>query len=60
MPEKEFRPYICAGVSYVLIPDKDSGPVAIDIDYDNGKLGFTPHPDCDYFWLFDVLCGFDF
>ena len=50
MPEKQFRPYIGAGASYVLIPDEDPGPVATSIDYDNGNFGFALQAGFDYFF----------
>jgi outer membrane protein len=49
MPKNAFRPYIGAGVSYVLIPDYDAGPVATSIDHENGKFGAAIQFGFDYF-----------
>jgi outer membrane protein len=50
MPKNAFRPYIGAGVSYVLIPNYDAGPVATSIDYENGKFGAAIQFGFDYFF----------
>jgi outer membrane protein len=49
MPTNAFRPYIGAGVSYVLIPDEDPGD-ALSIDYDDGQFGFALQFGFDYFF----------
>lgn len=50
MPEKPFRPYIGAGLSYVLIPDEDPGPIATGIEYDDGQVGLALQVGFDYFF----------
>jgi len=49
LPANKFRPYIGAGVSYVLIPNEDSGN-AVSIDYDDGQVGFALQAGFDYFF----------
>jgi outer membrane protein len=50
MPKNAFRPYVGAGLSYVLIPDEDPGNVATAIDYDDGQIGFALQVGFDYFF----------
>ena len=50
MPEKAFRPYVGAGLSYVFIPDEDPGPVATGIEYDDGQVGYALQVGFDYFF----------
>ena len=50
MPKNAFRPYVGAGLSYVLIPNEDSGPVATAVDYDDGQVGFALQAGFDYFF----------
>lgn len=49
LPENKFRPYVGAGVSYVLIPDEDPG-AAVSVDYQNGNFGFALQAGFDYFF----------
>ena len=49
LPENKFRPYVGAGVSYVLIPNEDPGN-AVSVDYENGNFGFALHAGFDYFF----------
>lgn len=57
LPENKFRPYVGAGLSYVLIPDEDPGR-AVSVDYDNGNIGFALQVGFDYFltknWCLNV------
>lgn len=57
LPENKFRPYVGAGVSYVLIPDEDPGD-AISVDYGNGNIGFALQAGFDYYltknWCLNV------
>jgi len=57
-PQNAFRPYVGAGVSYVLIPDEDPGKVATAVDYENGQIGLALQVGFDYFftknWCFNV------
>lgn len=49
MPKNTFRPYVGAGLSYVLIPNQDPG-VADAVRYDDGVIGFTLQAGFDYFF----------
>ena len=49
MPQKAFRPYVGAGVSYVLIPH-DSPGAATSTAYDNGVFGPAIQFGFDYFF----------
>jgi outer membrane protein len=48
MPRKTFSPYVGAGLTYVLIPNQDSG-AATAVRYDDGVVGFTLQAGLDYF-----------
>ncbi|MGD9366230.1 MAG: OmpW family outer membrane protein [Desulfobacteraceae bacterium] len=49
MPKNTFRPYVGAGLSFVLIPDEDPGD-AVDVKYDDGVIGFALQAGFDYFF----------
>ena len=49
MPQKPFRPYLGAGVSYVLIPQNDPG-AADSISYESGVFGPAIQAGFDYFF----------
>jgi|SRR5665647_699954 len=49
MPQQAFRPYVGAGVSFVLSPHDDPG-VANSITYDNGVFGPALQVGFDYFF----------
>lgn len=49
MPNKTFRPYVGAGISYVLIPDEDPGD-ADWVDYDDNEIGYALQVGFDYFF----------
>jgi outer membrane protein len=49
MPRQTFRPYVGAGLSYVLIPNEDSG-AATAVRYDDGVIGFALQAGLDYFF----------
>jgi outer membrane protein len=49
LPNNKFRPYIGAGLSYVLIPNEDSGD-ALSVNYDDGQVGFALQAGFDYFF----------
>ena len=49
LPKNAFRPYIGAGVSYVLIPNEDPGAVT-SVDYDDGQFGPAIQVGFDYFF----------
>jgi outer membrane protein len=46
---KRFRPYVGAGLSYILIPDEDPGD-ADWVDYDDNEIGYTLQVGFDYFF----------
>jgi outer membrane protein len=48
MPENTFRPYVGAGLSYVLIPNEDPG-AATAVRYDDGVIGYALQAGFDYF-----------
>ncbi len=58
LPKNTFRPYVGAGLSYVLIPNEDSG-VANSIDYSNGNVGFALQAGFDYFLNKNWCLNFD-
>jgi outer membrane protein len=58
MPQNTFRPYVGAGLSYVLIPDEDPGD-AVDIKYDDGVIGFALQVGFDYFFNDHWCLNFD-
>ena len=49
LPKKPFRPYVGAGISYILIPDEDPGD-ADWVDYDDNEIGYTLQVGFDYFF----------
>ena len=57
-PENNFRPYVGAGLSYVLIPNEDPGD-ATDIRYDDGVIGSTLQAGFDYFYNKHWCLNFD-
>lgn len=44
-----FRPYVGAGISYVLIPNEDAGD-ALSVEYDDGQVGLALQVGFDYFF----------
>jgi outer membrane protein len=48
-PQKAFSPYLGAGLTYVLIPNEDSG-AATAVRYDDGVIGYTLQAGFDYFF----------
>jgi outer membrane protein len=58
MPHQSFRPYLGAGLSYVLIPDEDPGD-ATAVRYDDGVLGFALQAGFDYFFNDHWCLNFD-
>ncbi len=48
MPEQSFRPYVGAGLTYVLIPNEDPGD-ADEVRYDDGVIGYALQVGFDYF-----------
>lgn len=48
-PQKTFSPYVGAGLTYVLIPNEDSG-AATAVRYDDGVIGYTLQAGFDYFF----------
>lgn len=55
-PEKQFRPYVGAGLNYTIFFDEDAGAMS-DIDYDNG-VGYALQAGFDYgideHWAFNA------
>ena len=58
MPDETFSPYIGAGLTYVLIPNEDSG-AATAVRYDDGVIGFTLQAGLDYFFNDHWCLNFD-
>jgi outer membrane protein len=58
MPQKPFKPYIGAGLSYVLIPNEDSG-AATAVRYDDGVIGYALQAGFDYFFTDHWCLNFD-
>lgn len=58
MPNKTFRPYVGAGLSYVWIPDEDPG-AATAVRYDDGVIGYTVQAGFDYFFNEHWCLNFD-
>lgn len=58
MPENNIRPYVGAGLSYVLIPNEDSG-AATAVRYDDGVIGTTLQAGFDYFYNDHWCINFD-
>ena len=58
MPRQTFRPYVGAGLSYVLIPNEDSG-AATAVRYDDGVIGFALQAGLDYFFNDHWCLNFD-
>lgn len=58
LPTNTFRPYVGAGVSYVLIPNEDAGN-AISIDYDDSQVGFALQIGFDYYFSKNWCLNFD-
>ena len=50
LPKTAFRPYLGAGVSYVLTPNADHGPIATSVNYENGKFAPALQIGFDYFF----------
>jgi outer membrane protein len=59
MPQQSFRPYVGAGLSYVLIPNEDHGPVATAVRYDDGVIGLALQAGFDYFFNDHWCINFD-
>jgi outer membrane protein len=58
MPQKTFSPYVGAGLTYVLIPNEDSG-AATAVRYDDGVVGFALQAGFDYFFDEHWCLNFD-
>lgn len=58
MPDQSFRPYLGAGLSYVLIPDEDPGD-ATAVRYDDGVVGLALQAGFDYFFNDHWCLNFD-
>ena len=58
MPNKSFRPYVGAGLSYVVIPSEDPGD-ADAVRYDDGVVGYTLQAGFDFFFNQNWCINFD-
>jgi outer membrane protein len=58
VPQEAFSPYIGAGLTYVLIPNEDSG-AATAVRYDDGVIGFALQAGLDYFFNDHWCLNFD-
>ena len=58
MPKKSFSPYVGAGLTYVLIPNQDSG-AATAVRYDDGVVGLALQAGLDYFFNEHWCLNFD-
>jgi outer membrane protein len=58
MPNKTFSPYVGAGLTYVLIPNEDSG-AATAVRYDDGVIGLAFQAGLDYFFDEHWCLNFD-
>ena len=58
MPQSAFRPYAGAGLSYIWIPNEDSGD-ADAVRYDDGVIGYALQAGFDYFFSDNWCINFD-